>query len=381
MSVNSVFRSLACVLLTLFFVLEFTSPASARKVVFFSWGGETIIKVADFPDAPSFQTSDGHYFDAGAIYKQVQIFFLPLWSYDVRWAGYIDEESYVELNKSELNGLALLASITLPPEIELPFWDRWGGKLVLALLLAVIVLWTVLKVRSDEDPRTEEYEIDQHNLDESVAYGAGPKSTASNRTDSPVSERAIATGSAGTWAMLYEHHGDILVSEAGNGYVFVIGWDSNFENEIWELDQFGKIVRFGMVRHDGEDVIIEFEGETAERYSAHDPISLMSTGYRHTAFRVTDNLILENKPVVLPWMAPHWEHFVFFDDGTAVATSARGNMTKRAGWRWTCGHLQVWVDPADVTARFWTDVVDMLGLEYPQRWTAWHSDSKRARPK
>ena len=304
MLVISAFRSLACILLTLFFVLESTNPANARKFVFFSWGGETIIKVADFPDTPSFQTSDGHYFDAGAMYKQVQIFFLPLWSYDFRWAGYIDEESYAELNKSELNRLALLANITLPSEIELPFWDRWGGKLVLALLSAVIVLLTVLKVRSDEDPRTEESEIRQDDLDENIANGADSKSTASNRTGSPVSEHAFATGSVETWAMLYEHHGDILISEAGNGYVFVMGWDGNFENEIWELDQFGEIVRFGMVRHDGEDVLIEFEGEAAERYSAHDPIPLMSTGYRHAAFRVTDDLILERKPVLLPWMTP-----------------------------------------------------------------------------
>ena len=381
MLVISAFRGLVCVLLTLFFVLGFTIPASAGKVVFFSWGGETIIKVADFPDTPSFQTSDGHDFDAGAIYKQVQIFFLPLWSYDVRWAGYINEESYVELNKSELNGFALLANITLPPEIELPFWDRWGGKLVLALLLAVIVLWTVLKARSNRDPRAEEYEIHQHDLDESVANGAGPKTPVSSRTGSPVSERAFATGSAGSWAMLHEHHGDILISEAGNGHVFVMGWDGNFENEIWELDQFGEIVRFGMVRDEAEDIIVEFDGETAERYSAHEPIPLVSTGYRHAAFQVTDKLVLENKPVVLPWMAPHWGHFVFFADGSAVATSARGDMTQWAGWRWTCGHLQVWVDPADLTAHFWTDVVEMLGLENPERWTVWHSDPKRARPK
>ena len=320
-------------------------------------------------------------FDAGAIYKQVQIFFLPLWSYDVRWAGFINEESYVELSKSELNGFALLANITLPPEIELPFWDRWGGKLVLALLLAVIVLWSVLKVRSNTDPHAEQYEIDQHDLDERVANGAGPKTAASNRTGSPVSERAFATGPAGTWAMLHEHNGDILISEAGNGYVIVMGWDSNFENEIWELDQFGEIVRFGMVRGEAEDVLVEFDGEPAERYSAHEPVPLVPTGYRHAAFQLTDKLILENKPVVLPWMAPRWGHFVFFADGSAVATSARGDMAQRAGWRWTCGHLQVWVDTADMTAHFWTDVVEMLGLENPERWTAWHSDPKRVLPK
>ena len=128
MSVISTCRGLVCVLLTLLFLLGFTSTASARKVVFCSWGGETIIKMVDFPDTASFQTSDGRYFDAGAIYKEVQIFFLPLWSYDVRWAGYIDEENYVELNRNELNGLALLANVTLPPKIELPFWNRWGGK-------------------------------------------------------------------------------------------------------------------------------------------------------------------------------------------------------------------------------------------------------------
>ena len=99
--------------------------------MFFGWGGETIVKIADFPDTPNFQTTDGDYFDAGVMYKQITIFFLPLWNYDVRWTGYIDSDYYVELSPEEIQEFAVVAEVSLlQAPAALPFWDRYGGKLI-----------------------------------------------------------------------------------------------------------------------------------------------------------------------------------------------------------------------------------------------------------
>ena len=117
----------------------YANNANAKIPVFFDFGGEVIAKIADFPDKPPFKTSDGHFFDAGVIYKQINIFWLPIWNYDVRWCGFINEvDKFVEMNRKELEQYAQLAHISLPENIEIPFEDQYGGKLMLALLAILI---------------------------------------------------------------------------------------------------------------------------------------------------------------------------------------------------------------------------------------------------
>ena len=119
-----------------------TPPQVDAQPVFFSIGGERTHKIADFPDTAEFQTSGvlRYYVDAGVVYKQITIFFLPLWNYDIRWAGYMPNTSqYVDMTRSELEELATRANVVLPRDPELPLWDRVGGKLVLGLL--VVILW------------------------------------------------------------------------------------------------------------------------------------------------------------------------------------------------------------------------------------------------
>ena len=99
--------------------------------ILYEYGGEKIVKIASFPDTESFQNTEGYYFDAGIIYKQVKVFFLPLWNYDVRWCGYIDETTFIELDTVELSEYARVAGVQLPTAPPVPLWDQLGGKLIL----------------------------------------------------------------------------------------------------------------------------------------------------------------------------------------------------------------------------------------------------------
>lgn len=123
-------------------LLGSVSPqAEARSMpVFFSWGGETIARVMDFPNTAYYRTGDGDYVDAGVIYKQITLFFLPLWNYDVRWAGYIgSEDSYIELSQSELEEMAQHSGWVLPSQPYISGWHAYGGKLVLLAVCALVV--------------------------------------------------------------------------------------------------------------------------------------------------------------------------------------------------------------------------------------------------
>ena len=114
-------------------VLNATS-ASARSrgwgIIWWNWGSEFMVKVADFPDTSRFQTAGGRFFDAGLIYKQISVYSLPLWNYDVRWTGYINNNRYAEVSKEDLLRFARIAQVSLPDDPELPFWESYGGKLV-----------------------------------------------------------------------------------------------------------------------------------------------------------------------------------------------------------------------------------------------------------
>lgn len=116
--------------------------------IFFSFGGEEIIKISDFPDNENFKNIEGKYYDAGIKYKQVTIFFIPLWNYDEEWCLVLGDGYYIESNKRELDALATLAEITLPEEIELPFWDKFGGKI---LLLSLVFIYILYKRNSREE--------------------------------------------------------------------------------------------------------------------------------------------------------------------------------------------------------------------------------------
>ena len=148
--------------LLVFTIMVFGTTTDANaKAAFFSWGGETIEKVVDFPDTPNFQINND-YIDAGYRYKEITIFFLPLWTYDYAWCGYIPNNptSYYPLTKKQVVSYAQMASITLPDTPELGFWTKWGGKLVLGLIIVIFFIYGLSKhePQTFEEVETEEIE-------------------------------------------------------------------------------------------------------------------------------------------------------------------------------------------------------------------------------
>jgi hypothetical protein len=132
---------------------------SYAKFIIFSWGGGTVEKIADFPDTEYFKVNND-YIDAGYCYKEITVFFIPLFQYDFEWCGYIPESSsYYSYSKSQIFEFAQMASISLPDHLELSFWTvsaelnfwtAWGGKSVLALILVMVILYHYFNSKVDE---------------------------------------------------------------------------------------------------------------------------------------------------------------------------------------------------------------------------------------
>lgn len=121
-------------------VISMVEASRAEGIpVFYSWGGEKVIKVANFPDTEEWKSSERKHVDVGYRFKQISIFFVPIWNYDGSWCGYIGQDDhYLNLNTTEVTSLAAKAGINLPDAPNLPFWDSYGGKL---LLLVVLLVW------------------------------------------------------------------------------------------------------------------------------------------------------------------------------------------------------------------------------------------------
>lgn len=159
---NTVIKTMLIALVLMVFNAE-SAHARKRGVGFFSIGGESISKVADFPDEEDYQIGDGSNFDAGCIYKQTSILFIPVWNYDLKWCGYVEdaagEVGYVELTKEELDIFAEAAGVTLPAEPTISFWDKIGGKLVFLLIIVAFIAYSILSPDEDEEEvKTEDSE-------------------------------------------------------------------------------------------------------------------------------------------------------------------------------------------------------------------------------
>ncbi|WMX13443.1 MULTISPECIES: hypothetical protein [unclassified Aureispira] len=151
-------------LILAFSLLNSQSAEARRGGGFFSFGGEAMAKVQDFPDTEQFQMDDGTYVDAGCIYKQVTILFIPVWNYDIRWCGYTGEDdSYVMMTKEELDVLAKEADITLPESPSLSFWHSIGGKLLFIVVIGGLIAYGIFSSDDEEEeeaPKTEEKPVE-----------------------------------------------------------------------------------------------------------------------------------------------------------------------------------------------------------------------------
>ena len=146
---------------TSIFVMLMSVSINAAPV-FISFGGEKIIKVADLPNTKEYFMENGQFLDAGYVYKQVSIFFVPVWNYDGKWAGYIgSDELYLPLTKDHLDLIAAAENVTLPDTPPLSFWETVGGKLVVGLIFLLYFAWKFLVRRietqgEDNDGKTFE---------------------------------------------------------------------------------------------------------------------------------------------------------------------------------------------------------------------------------
>jgi len=134
-------------LLALIFLVA-TATACSRS--------DRIIKVADLPNTPDFEVNTRQQYDLGAkpekvhldvgyLWSQNSLLDFPILNTDGRFVGYTGSDSrYIEFSKGELEDLTTKANIPMPQPPSIPFWDAWGGKLLLLVLIPPFVVISLL---------------------------------------------------------------------------------------------------------------------------------------------------------------------------------------------------------------------------------------------
>lgn len=140
------------ILLIMTAVLLMTASEAKAGIPIIYSNGEEIEKVLELPQKDEFeiQASNGNWYhaDVGILHKQFSVFWIPLINYgEEKYVLYSNTKvgeydfTYAELDQDEIEYLQKEFS-GLPSTPELPFWDAWGGKLLL-LLLVLIVFWII----------------------------------------------------------------------------------------------------------------------------------------------------------------------------------------------------------------------------------------------
>jgi len=114
--------------------------------------------VAELPDSAYYQNETGNYVDLGYTYTVFQIAGIPVWTTDKGGlVGYTEAEpdtNYL-LDEEMLGWIREDIGVDdLTVYRQMPFWDKWGGKLVVLLLIVCYLLYR--RFFGNEEPETEE---------------------------------------------------------------------------------------------------------------------------------------------------------------------------------------------------------------------------------
>lgn len=131
------------ILVFILFVCFTKNDAKAGIPVVYS-DGEEIEKILELPrEGFKIQADNGRWYHAnlGVLHKQFSICGIPLFNYGTeKYVLYTDTKignydyTYIDLTQSDIADLQReFGGISSTP--ELPFWDAWGGKLLVLLLI------------------------------------------------------------------------------------------------------------------------------------------------------------------------------------------------------------------------------------------------------
>ncbi|WP_455591068.1 hypothetical protein [Bacteroides sp.] len=134
-------------------VVSFQSQARGRITV-----GEhqKIEKVATLPDSIYYQSESGKHFDLGCMYTVYEICGIPAFIKEEGVLVGFEGDTYYDLDDEYKQAIKQDIQVEdLDSLNKIPFWDRWGGKLILICVILAILAYTYFRNRGNDDEEEE----------------------------------------------------------------------------------------------------------------------------------------------------------------------------------------------------------------------------------
>lgn len=121
---------------------------------------EKTVTVLELPDSAYYRTEAENYIDLGYTYKVFQIAHIPVWTVERGGlVGYTEAEpdTNYQLDDEILEWIREDTGIDDLKSLQrIPFWDAWGGKLLVLALVAGYLLYNRLVGKKEETEQPEE---------------------------------------------------------------------------------------------------------------------------------------------------------------------------------------------------------------------------------
>lgn len=104
---------------------------------------EVLEKVADLPDKPEFETTDGskQYINLGRLYTEYNVLWLPIYIVKEPILVGIDpvKDIYYDIPEAELTEILKSNNLDKNELLKLGFFTKYGGKLVAGLIIVLLI--------------------------------------------------------------------------------------------------------------------------------------------------------------------------------------------------------------------------------------------------
>ena len=140
------------------------SPLSseAKGFIFFFGNNQEVSEVYKLPNEEYFQTDKGEHVNLGIVYKVFKIFWIPLFITEDPTFIYTVEgkdDIYYNIDADVVKSIAEEYNIDDVESLKkVPFWDAWGGKILVLVLILVFVFISMSTGGETADDTTDSSE-------------------------------------------------------------------------------------------------------------------------------------------------------------------------------------------------------------------------------
>ena len=145
-------KNLKNIILLAFLVFGITNVSARAKIPFGK--KEVITIVSELPDNEMYETSEGskEYLELATLHEEFNIaWILPLWiTQEPKLVLYNEKsDTYYEVSEEEMNEILTENKIKKEDVLNVPFYNKYGGKVLLIILIG-LVAWSYMGKKEEE---------------------------------------------------------------------------------------------------------------------------------------------------------------------------------------------------------------------------------------